>query len=68
MSNICAVLGEYVRPLTLVNNCIPAWHLSVALIDFEEIGISRSEVITQLSNKRYRCPSPLHTSSPTTIL
>jgi UDP-4-amino-4,6-dideoxy-N-acetyl-beta-L-altrosamine transaminase len=43
--------GTYVRPLTLVNNCIPAWHLSVALIDFEEIGISRSEVITQLSNR-----------------
>ena len=44
-------LGEHVRPLALVSSCIPAWHLSVALIDFKEIGISRSEVINQLSIK-----------------
>ena len=44
-------LGEHVRPLTLVGDCIPAWHLSVALINFKEIGISRSEVINQLGMK-----------------
>ena len=41
-------LGEFVQPVTLVPNCTPAWHLSVALIDFVSIGVSRAEVINKL--------------------
>ena len=41
-------LGEFVQPVTLVPNCTPAWHLSVALIDFVSIGVSRAEVISKL--------------------
>ena len=41
-------LGEYVQPLKLVRNCNPAWHLSVALIDFDALCVSRTEVINKL--------------------
>ena len=41
-------LGKYVQPLKLVRNCTPAWHLSVALIDFDALCVSRTEVINKL--------------------
>ena len=41
-------LGKYVQPIKLAHNCTPAWHLSVALIDFDALGVPRAEVINKL--------------------
>ena len=41
-------LGPYVKPIETVSYSIPAWHLSVALINFEELGVPRVDVMRQL--------------------
>ncbi len=41
-------LGPHVRPISVAEGCDPAWHLSVALIDFEALYTTRSEVMKQL--------------------
>ena len=37
-----------IRPLARVDWCRPAWHLYIALIDFDELGIGRGEVMRRL--------------------
>lgn len=44
-------LGAHVRPITVAPGCEPAWHLSVALIDFKALGTTRSRVMRQLRDK-----------------
>ena len=41
-------IGPYVKPIETVKYSIPAWHLSVALINFEKLGLSRVDVMRQL--------------------
>lgn len=43
-----APFAPAVRPLTWVPWCRPAWHLFVARIDFEALGIGRTRVMTEL--------------------
>lgn len=44
-------LGAHVRPIKVAEGCEPAWHLSVALIDFAALGTTRSRVMRQLRDK-----------------
>ena len=44
-------LGSVVRPLGRAPSNSPAWHLYVALIDFETAGISRGEVMRRLHGR-----------------
>ena len=44
-------LAPAVRPVARASNCNPAWHLYVALIDFDTIGISRAELMRKLSTR-----------------
>lgn len=41
-------LGPLVRPLPVAPGCEPAWHLSVALVDFAALGIERAAVMHAL--------------------
>ena len=41
-------LGPHVEPLSVAPGCEPAWHLSVALIDFASLGATRSAVMREL--------------------
>lgn len=41
-------MGPHVRPITVAKGCEPAWHLSVALIDFAALRTTRSRVMRQL--------------------
>lgn len=43
-----AGLAPTVRPLGRVKDCEPAWHLYVALIDFQDAGVSRAAVMRRL--------------------
>ena len=42
-------LGPYVKPIDTIGGCKPAWHLAVALIDFEKLDIQRVDVMRKLS-------------------
>lgn len=44
-------LGPHVRPLPTAPGCEPAWHLSVALIDFPAAGIERAAVMHHLKER-----------------
>lgn len=47
-----ALLAPYapaLRPLARTRACLPAWHLYVALIDFESLGISRGTLMRRLA-------------------
>jgi UDP-4-amino-4,6-dideoxy-N-acetyl-beta-L-altrosamine transaminase len=44
-------LGPHVRPVRVAGGCEPAWHLSVALIDFTALGITRSAVMRGLRER-----------------
>lgn len=44
-------LGAHVRPITVAKGCDPAWHLSVALIDFAALDTTRSQVMRRLREK-----------------
>ena len=44
-------LAPQVRPVGRNERCLPAWHLYVALIDFEAAGVGRSEVMAALSEQ-----------------
>jgi len=41
-------LSPRVRPIHRIRGCRSAWHLYSVLIDFQDIGISRSETMAQL--------------------
>ena len=41
-------LGAHVRPIRVASGCEPAWHLSVALIDFAALGTTRTTVVNKL--------------------
>ena len=41
-------LAPAVRPLALVPDCTPAWHLQVVLIDVDRIGVARDVVMARL--------------------
>jgi len=43
-----APLAPLVRPVARAPDCDPAWHLYVALIDFESAGIERAAVMARL--------------------
>ncbi len=45
---LLAPLAPSLRPITRVPGCRPAWHLYVALIDFEAIGLERAAVMARL--------------------
>ena len=44
-------LSPLVRPLRRVPGCLPAWHLYVALIDFDAAGVTRGELMERLKEK-----------------
>jgi UDP-4-amino-4,6-dideoxy-N-acetyl-beta-L-altrosamine transaminase len=44
-------LGPHVRPIKVAEGCEPAWHLSVALIDFVALETTRTEVMNKLRDK-----------------
>lgn len=46
-----AALGPHVRPLPTALGCEPAWHLSVALIDFAALGTERAAVMHKLRER-----------------
>ena len=46
-----AKLGPHVKPLARTPNNTPAWHLYVALIDFEALGVDRAAVMRRLQAK-----------------
>lgn len=46
-----AGLGRHVRPLPVAAGCEPAWHLSVALIDFPALGTERAAVMNALRER-----------------
>ena len=46
-----AALAPAVRPLGRVDGCRPAWHLYVALIDFEAAGMERATVMEALRER-----------------
>ena len=49
--SICLkMLGPYVKPIETIGGCKPAWHLAVALIDFEKLDIQRVDVMRKLSD------------------
>lgn len=43
-------LGSHVKPVEAITTCNPAWHLAVALIDFEKLGVQRVDVMRRLSD------------------
>ncbi len=43
-----AALAPAVRPLGRVASCRPAWHIYVALIDFDSLGLERAHVMKAL--------------------
>ena len=43
-------LGSHVKPVETITTCNPAWHLAVALIDFEKLGVQRVDVMRALSD------------------
>ena len=43
-------LGSHVKPVETISTCNPAWHLAVALIDFEKLGVQRVDVMRRLSD------------------
>tara|TARA_B100000614_G_scaffold41710_2_gene34479 strand:- start:629 stop:1846 length:1218 start_codon:yes stop_codon:yes gene_type:complete len=43
-------LGSHVKPVEAITTCNPAWHLAVALIDFEKLGVQRVDVMRALSD------------------
>lgn len=44
-------LGPHVEMQQVATGCAPAWHLAVALIDFAELGLSRTTVMTKLRER-----------------
>ena len=40
--------GPHVRPLETAPGCTPAWHLSVALVDFAALGVERGTVMRRM--------------------
>lgn len=50
-STLLSKCGPHVKPLSTSDRSVPAWHLSVVLIDFEALGIRRSDVMRQLSDR-----------------
>lgn len=44
-------LGPHVRPIRVAEGCEPAWHLSVALIDFAALATTRSAVMRGLRER-----------------
>jgi dTDP-4-amino-4,6-dideoxygalactose transaminase len=44
-------LGPHVRPVSVAEGCEPAWHLSVALIDFRALDTTRSAVMNRLRER-----------------
>ena len=48
---LLGAMGPHVRPIQVAGGCQPAWHLSVALIDFVALGTSRTEVMNKLRGK-----------------
>lgn len=48
---LLAGLGPHVCPVHVAPGCEPAWHLSVALIDFKALGTTRTAVMNKLREK-----------------
>lgn len=48
---LLGAMGPHVRPIQVAPGCEPAWHLSVALIDFRALGTTRTEVMNKLRDK-----------------
>ena len=44
-------LAPAIRPVERVTTCEPAWHLYVALVDFDALGRSRADVMRRLSER-----------------
>ncbi len=58
-------LRPLVEPLAALPRCRPAWHLSVALVDFAAAGIDRATVMRRLAERGigsqvHYMPLPLH--------
>ncbi len=47
--NLLSSYGPILRPLARSKACLPAWHLYVARIDFEALGIGRGAVMRALA-------------------
>lgn len=46
-----APLAAVLKPISRVPGCTPAWHLYVVLIDFEEAGTDRAELMAKLRER-----------------
>ena len=41
-------MGPHIEPLGRIADCRPAWHLAIALIDFDSVGLAREEFMRSL--------------------
>ncbi len=48
---LLAPLAPHIRAISRVPDCQPAWHLYVALIDFEALGLERGNVMRLLADE-----------------
>jgi UDP-4-amino-4,6-dideoxy-N-acetyl-beta-L-altrosamine transaminase len=48
---LLGALGPHVGPIQVAYGCEPAWHLSVAMIDFVALGTTRTVVMNRLREK-----------------
>lgn len=48
---LLGALGPHVKMQQVVGKCTPAWHLAVALIDFAELGTTRTRVMNALRER-----------------
>ena len=46
-----AEMGPHVRMAPVAPGCEPSWHLAVALIEFNEIGMTRTRVVEELRDR-----------------
>jgi dTDP-4-amino-4,6-dideoxygalactose transaminase len=46
--DMLAPLGRLAAPIRRSRGCLPAWHLYVVLVDFEALGVTRADLMTEL--------------------
>ena len=46
-----AEMGPHARMAPVAPGCEPSWHLAVALIEFNEIGMTRTRVVEELRDR-----------------
>ncbi|HVJ56100.1 MAG TPA: UDP-4-amino-4,6-dideoxy-N-acetyl-beta-L-altrosamine transaminase [Aliidongia sp.] len=46
--DMLAPLGRLAAPIRRSRGCLPAWHLYAVLVDFEALGVTRTDLMTEL--------------------